>query len=266
MWKIGSVVTGVAQPQILETYERERHPVAEQLMKLDAKLVNAYEQKGASISQVSRIRDEHVGFMSGVEVTYPPSLLVASQQNKSWAKGITVGRRMKSVPVVNHADGSTVQLANVLSSNGAWRLLVFAGDLGQSKQVDRLRAFAERFDTQALLSSSRRTRPLSERQLMLEAILIHAGARTSVKFMDLPELFRPFDEKLGWDYGKIFADDESYGHGSGRAYNEYGIREGEGCVVLVRPDQHVAMVADIEEVGRLESHISQWHTAIYIDN
>ncbi|KAL2842556.1 FAD binding domain-containing protein [Aspergillus pseudoustus] len=266
VWKIGSVVTGVAEPHILETYEGERHPVAEQLMKMDAKLVKAYEQKGASISQISRIRDGHAGFMSGVEVTYLPSPLIASQHSEPCAKGITVGMRLKSVPVMNHADGSIVQLTSVLSSNGAWRLLVFAGDLGQSKQVARLRAFSQRFDKQPLLSSSKRTIPLNEWHMVLEVILIHAGARTSVKFIDLPELFRPFDEKLGWDYEKIFADDQSYGHASACAYHEYGIREGEGCIILVRPDQHVAMVADIEDVESLESYISQWHTARHIDN
>jgi phenol 2-monooxygenase len=260
VWKLGSVITGVAQPTILETYEIERHPVAEQLMKMDAQLVEAYERTGGSISHVSQIRDEHAGFMSGVEVTYPESLLVTSKGGTEKVRGITVGMRMRSFPVVNHADGSTVQLANVLSSNRAWRLLVFAGDLLQSEQVERLRAFAENFNKQPLLSSSRRTVPLIRGHMTLEVILIHAGSRSSVSFMDLPEIFRPFDEKLSWDYGKVFADDESYGQGGGQAYREYGIPEDTGCLVLVRPDQHVAMVTAIGDVEQLESYVSGWHS------
>ncbi|KAL3466999.1 FAD binding domain-containing protein [Aspergillus heterothallicus] len=265
VWKLGSAITGVADPQILETYESERHPVAEQLMKMDSQLVEAYEQKGASISQISEIRDENAGFMSGVEVTYPPSLLIAKEKGEACAKGIPVGMRMRSVFVVNHADGSTVQLANVLSSNGAWRLLVFAGDLGQSQQLDRLAEFAKRFEKQQHLSKSKRTVPLIGSQLVLEGILIHVGSRTSVDFMDIPEMFRPFDDKLGWDYGKVYVDDGSYGHGSGNLFREFGVHE-NGCVVLVRPDQHVAMVTRMEQVESLESYISELHSARTIDN
>ncbi|KAL3490712.1 FAD binding domain-containing protein [Aspergillus germanicus] len=264
-WKLGSVITGVAQPMILETYESERHPVAEQLMKMDAQLVEAYERTGGSISHVSQIRDEHAGFMSGVEVTYPGSLIVSSKSDSVQAKGITVGMRLRSWPVVNHADGSTVQLANALSSNGAWRLLVFAGDLRQARQVERLAAFAENFNKQPLLSSSRRTVPLIRGHMTLEVILIHAGSRSSVSFMDLPEIFRPFDEKLGWDYGKVLADDESYGQGSGQAYREYGIPEDTGCLVLVRPDQHVTMVTAIGDVEQLESYVSRWQAKTSVD-
>jgi phenol 2-monooxygenase len=266
IWKLGSVITRVAQPTILETYESERHPVAEQLMKMDGELVEAYERTGGSISHVSQIRDQHAGFMSGVEVTYPESLLVASKSGPAKAKQITIGMRMRSCPVVNHADGSTVQLANVLSSNGAWRLLVFAGDLRQAQQVDRLRAFADNFRRQPLLSGSRRTVPLRNGQMTLEVILIQAGSRSSVDFMDLPEIFRPFDEKLGWDYGKVFADDDSYGQGSGHAYREYGIPEDSGCLVLVRPDQHVAMVVAMGKEAQLERYISRWHVRNSVDN
>ncbi|KAL2786246.1 FAD binding domain-containing protein [Aspergillus keveii] len=266
VWKLGLVITGVAQPTILETYESERHPVAEQLMKMDAELVEAYERTGGSISHVSQIRDEHAGFMSGVEVTYPESLLVASKGGTERAKGITVGMRMRSWPVVNHANGSTVQLANVLSSNGAWRLVVFAGDLRQSEQTERLGAFTENFNKQPLLSSSRRTVPLKKGHMALEVILIHAGSRSSVSLMDLPEIFRPFDEKLGWDYGKVFADDESYGQGSGHAYREYGISEDTGYLVLVRPDQHVAMVTGIGDEEQIERYFSRWHARSSVYN
>ncbi|KAJ0413754.1 FAD binding domain-containing protein [Aspergillus carlsbadensis] len=266
VWKLGSVITGVAQPTILETYESERHPVAEKLLKMDAELVEAYEQTRGSISHVSQIRDQHAGFMSGVEVRYPPGLLVASRNNSVQAKNITVGMRMKSCPVVNHADGSTIELANILSSNGAWRLLVFAGDLREARQVERLKVFAQNFHKQPLLSTSRRTVSLKRGHMTLEVVLIHAGPRTSVNFMDLPEIFRPFDENVGWDYGKVFADDESYGQGNGHAYGEYGILEDTGCLVLVRPDQHVAMVTAIGDDEQMERYISGWYAKNLVDN
>ena len=40
--------------------------------------------------------------------------------------------------------------------------------------------------------------------------------------MELPNLFKPFDENLGYDYWRVFAD-ELYSGKQGRAYQQYGI-------------------------------------------
>ncbi|KAL3473832.1 FAD binding domain-containing protein [Aspergillus californicus] len=249
VWKLGSVITRVLGPNILETYHLERHPVAEKLMKMDARLVQAYERKESRISEVGKVRESYAGFMSGVAVTYPPSVLVASKDDgdSSCATNIKLGMRLRTVPVVNQADASTIQLARALSSNGAWRLLVFSGDL------DRLATLGEQFLRQPHLSSWRRA------SIALEIILIHPGRRDSVNLLELPEIFHPFDDKLGWDYGKVFADDSNYGDGCGRAYNEYGVNKDAGCLVLCRPDQHVAWVGCIDQVSRLNDYLSAFH-------
>jgi hypothetical protein len=41
----------------------------------------------------------------------------------------------------------------------------------------------------------------------------------------------------GVDHYKVFADDESYHRGHGRAYEMLGIDPVKGCMVLCRPDQ-----------------------------
>ncbi|KAL4899370.1 hypothetical protein BDW74DRAFT_163547 [Aspergillus multicolor] len=259
VWKLGSVITGALSPKILETYELERHPIAEELMRMDSELVQTYEQQNAPISEVSKVRREFSGFMSGVEVTYRPNLLIASKDDDkqpAHARQIKLGRRLTTVPVVNQADGSTVQLAKVLPSNGAWRLVVFAGDLRQSEGVKRLEAFADAFKDQSHCPRLRKESTSDLKGMVLEAILIHKSPRTFIKLLDLPEMFHPFDERLGWDYGKAFADDATYGQGSGGAYAEYGIDKRKGCVVLCRPDQHVAWVGGLEEVSDLDAYFS----------
>jgi phenol 2-monooxygenase len=39
------------------------------------------------------------------------------------------------------------------------------------------------------------------------------------------------------DVHKVFIDDESYNSGHGQAYQQYGIAEDQGAVIIIRPDQ-----------------------------
>ncbi|KAL4793903.1 FAD binding domain-containing protein [Aspergillus venezuelensis] len=257
-WKLGSVVTGGLDPKILETYELERRPVAEELMKMDNSLVHAYEEKKGSISEVNKVRHSYVGFMSGAEVTYAPNVLVGSESSNN----IKVGMRLRSVAVASQADGCPTELARAMPGNGAWRVLVFAGDLERKQNHERIEAFADVFEACPLGSRSRRTSPPVNGALIIEVIMIHAGPRTSVNLLDLPEVFHPVDEELGWDYSKVFADDGTYGRDTGHAYEEYGIEKQAGCLVLCRPDQHVAWVGELEDVPRLNNHFSKFLSAI----
>ncbi|KAL4936798.1 hypothetical protein BDV06DRAFT_204272 [Aspergillus oleicola] len=258
-WKLGSVITGVINPMILQTYELERRPVAKELMRMDDSLVHAYERKGASIDEVNKVRHGYAGFMSGAKVTYAPNVLIGSRDGSN----IRPGMRLRSVVVVSQAGGCPMELTRAMPSNGAWRLLVFAGDLEQSENRERVAAFAEAFKRYLLGSSSRGASPPGNGDHMIEVIMIHPGPRTSVNLLDLPEVFHPFDEELGWDYGKVFADDGTYGRGSGHAYEEYGIDKQTGYLVLCRPDQHVAWIGALDDVSQLNDHFSEFLSTRY---
>lgn len=234
---------------------------------MDSRLVHAYEENKASISEVSKVREGYTGFMSGVEVTYQPNVLVSSDGARESTKGtnIKLGMRLGTVPVVNQASACTIQLAELLSSSGAWRLLVFSGDLQQRKNVDRLAKFAETFQGQQHASSSQQPGS-QEWQPSVDVILVHPGPRMPVNLLELPELFHPFDEKLGWDYGRVFADDGAYGGGNGHAYEEYGIDRDTGCLALCRPDQHVAWIGGLEQASHLDAYFSALHNLDTFDN
>lgn len=63
-----------------------------------------------------------------------------------------------------------------------------------------------------------------------------------------PEITRPRIGQYGYrTYDSIFSDEKSYHDGGGCAYLGYGINpDGDGCVVLIRPDQHVAEVSSFD--------------------
>ena len=76
---------------------------------------------------------------------------------------------------------------------------------------------------------------------------MHSAARTEVDIFDFPPIFRPFSETAGFDYGKVFVDDESYHEGHGNAYEAYGIDAEKGCAVVIRPYQYVGWIREVDD-------------------
>ena len=86
--------------------------------------------------------------------------------------------------------------------------------------------------------------------------MIHCAQRQDTELLDLHEIFHPFDEKLGWDYDKVFVDSLSYHERHGEAYMEYRVDKGRGCVIIARPDQYVGWVGDFENVQNMDRYLS----------
>lgn len=251
VWKLASVITRIADPDILDTYNSERQPVAEELLEMDRRLVQAYQEGDGASDAVEHVRQQYAGFMSGVQITYPPNVLVSSPNecsaDTSLAKHITLGMRIPSFPVTRQADAACIPLADTLASDGAWRLIVFAGNLQQPETMKRLDDFAGAFSKLSHLSPV-----LTNGSPVVGTILVHSSPRVSVNLCDVPDVFRPFDEAAGYDYWRIFADDGGFGTEPGLAYKGYGIQESSGCLVLCRPDQHVAWIGGLEKVEALD--------------
>lgn len=257
IWKIGAVLTGHMDPLILDTYESERRPVAEKLMTLDSQLVQEYEYEGAKDPRyISQARDSYAGFMSGVDVKYGSSKLVdngTGDGTTRLAKHINLGMRIPLVSLVYQCDDTHENLGRRLKSDGSWRLLVFPGDLRQKERMDTLHAFADVFIDLFQMKPRQRKLAAKNPSLVTEPILIHPCPRSAVNLLDLPDMFHPFDERLGWDYWKVFAEDERE-----PTYQVYGIeREGPCCLVLCRPDQHVAWIGSTENANNLKTFISE---------
>lgn len=255
VWKLAAVITNGADPIILETYHSERRPVAEQLMTLDSCLVQAYENEQTDkISGIYEIREQNAGFMSGTDVSYNNSVLVAKEGKdgaKQLAQNVEIGMRLPSCSIIYQCDGVMLHLAQKLASNGAWRLLVFSGDLRQQERMNTLAQFAQTYTQRSHPGHLQQTEAKKWHCHTIEVLLIHSSPRSVVNLLDLPNFFHPFDDTMGWDYWKVFADDMD------EAYAEYGIgKDGPGCLVLCRPDQHVAWIGGIEDTLGLDNYFS----------
>jgi phenol 2-monooxygenase len=144
-------------------------------------------------------------------------MLVNKHADQSLAEKLAIGERIPSVKVLNQSDARPWHLHELLPCNGRWRVLVFPVGAAFEGSILEGPAF--------------------------EVLAIHGAKRTDVTIFDFPLVFRRFDEIEGWDYGKIFVDDDSYHEGHGQIYREFGIED--GCIVIVRPDQHVSYVGSL---------------------
>jgi phenol 2-monooxygenase len=54
------------------------------------------------------------------------------------------------------------------------------------------------------------------------------------------------------DLHKTYIDDEHYNAGHGHAYEKYGVDPEKGAVVVVRPDQYVAKILQLDDGNAVE--------------
>ncbi|KAI9038226.1 2-polyprenyl-6-methoxyphenol hydroxylase [Aspergillus affinis] len=280
-WKLASVVKGMATPELLHTYESERRPVGDRLVSFDkqmcrgictpSKVDKALTSRGEA-SPLKLSLSEENSSASGLGVTYEPSLLIAGSEHRQpvtktesthplskphLAKGIKVGSRFPSYKVLSQSDSRPWHLQQRLRSTGQWNLVVFGGSIADEGQRDRVEGFAASLSRPDSFFTKINQNIHHSLVGSIAAHLVHSSCHEKVELMELPEIFRPFHPEGGYEYDHVFADDAGYGEGCGHAYESYGIAS-QGCLVLIRPDQHVAFVGDLEDTAALEAFFARF--------
>ena len=166
------------------------------------------------------------------------------------ATKIDIGKRMASFKVLNHADARPWHLQELLKSNGRWRVVVFPGRLTEPHNMQRLEKLGE------LLGGPNSfirqfTPPGKPIDSVIEVLTVHSGPRAGIELLDLPEAFHPHHGDMGWDYWKVYVDEISYHEGHGEAYANYGIDPSRGASVILRPDQYVSWVGEVDDYEQM---------------
>ena len=273
-WKICSVIKGLAKPEILQTYELERRNVALDLIRIDKETSAYYAGESTRLPRedLQTFRERVYSFLSGVAVEYGPSVLTASTAkddtcrndvfcDQSLATGIILGRRIPSATIVNLASARPIELASLLPSTGAWRVLVFPGDLTEPSQMERISKLGAALNLAQSCLNIFKDRTRTPVKPMIELYAIVAGGRKvrdNVPLLSLPDVFHPFDEQLGWDYDRVFVDEKSAlkAEEAVSVYEKFGIDQMSGCIVACRPDQHVGFIGKLEDPASLEKYFS----------
>lgn len=278
-WKLASVIHGVAPPSLLRTYHQERLPIARRLIEFDKRICRGMLEADNTFNEDHRkaLVEENTS-MSGLGIAYEANMVISKPGkavnghsslsiDPDQFKTIRVGSRIPSALVLRHADSQPCEFQTLFASTGQWNLVVFGGDIVNEEQRQRVANVA------AVLSSPKSAvQRMNARNAIrgngafgsVAVYLLHSASRTEIDIGGLPEVFRPPDDDTGFDYGKVFVDNKSYHAGGGNAYEGYGVGP-RGCLVLLRPDQHVAFKGDLESISELESFLDsiQPATSVY---
>lgn len=229
---------------LLHTYSAERQAIAKELIDFDresAALLSAAskaasEGKDFDPSENQRYFVRHGRYTAGTATQYHPSIITSQPTHQHLAKGLTIGMRFHSAPVIRLADARPVHLGHTMKANGRWRLFAFAG-AGDSTAADSgIRSLCA-FLGESSESPVRKYTPAGE-DIDVRAVFQQEHRELEVETM--PSFLLPSKGRYGLrDYEKMFCPDLKRGND---IFDMRGIDREWGCMVVVRPDQYIAHV------------------------
>jgi phenol 2-monooxygenase len=258
-WKLRLVLQGrirAAPPErLLRTYETERRPVAQDLIAFDRGYLKLFAAPSAAFdSEMLRA----MKFTTGLSIRYPRSCAVqlprgVDDLGPSLLKADLVpGKRLQDFQAIYHADGTTARIQKRMQATGAFRVIVFAGDIAEASQFARVQKLG-RFLADAesglgqLSMLPEGNDSAAWRTVPVEVLVVHCADRARVELLDMHEVYRPWSSDEGYDYWRVFADAESVMEGHGRVYERLEIDRKEGCCAVVRPDGYIGAVVDVDD-------------------
>lgn len=254
-WKLAAVLQGKSDPKLLQTYETERRLVAHMLINADAEMSKLVATKPLSGQTDSKVKTDtrdiakfvarQNGFIAGTSIQYEPSYLCTGQENQHLAKGLHIGQRFHSAEAIRVADGGRQHLGHLNKADGRWRVFIF-GD--KQSPADSASGSHQLIDFLANAESSP-VRKYTPQGADIDSVIdVYAVfQQQDLAIETLPEFLWPAKGKYGLrDYEKVFHAEEG-----NDVFDLRGIDRSNGCMLVVRPDQHVATVLPLNGFSAL---------------
>ena len=264
-WKLGSVIRGHSSPQILHTYAAERRAIAEELLAFDRELATMFSEQEASSAEggedahrATKLQEYMVkadGYVSGTLTEYKPSQIVAEPAHQYLARGFDVGKRFHSNPVVRLADARPIHLGHVLEADGRWRIIAFSNGEDPTEHSSEIWKLADFLENAAESPVKKYTPTESDIDAIMELLVVFQQGYRDINMQDVPAFLSPSKGAYELrDYNKLFCPDLDNGND---IFVERGI-DREGCIVVMRPDQHVANVLPLNGYGDLAAFFDEF--------
>jgi phenol 2-monooxygenase len=254
-WKLAAVLQGRSPASLLHTYSAERQAVAKDLIDFDREW--AAMLSGGAISDptaVQRYFVQHGRYTAGTATRYLPALLTGASTHQHLAKGLTIGTRFHSAPVLRMGDGKLMQLGQTLLADGRWRLMAFAGQSDKAEATSPIGKLC-RYLVESPQSPLKRYTPTgADVDTVFDVRAVFQQSHHELAITDMPYLLFPHKGRYGLhDYEKAFCalDDENQ--------NIYALRQIDrqnGCLVIVRPDQYIAHVLPLDDTDTLAASLT----------
>ena len=255
-WKLAHVLQGRAAPSLLRTYSAERWGEAKRLVDTDhewARIMSAppgqSELDNSDEPRFVRQFKENLEFTGGLAVKYAESVLIGGPRHQALAKGLPIGRRFHSAPVVRVSDAMQMQLGHVAEADGRWRLYAFAGRNDRSAAGSAIHKLADWLEKDRHSPVVKFTRKDEDIDGLIDLRAVFQQTFDQLAYENMPPLLKPNKGKLGLqDHEKVFCVDHK---GAGDIFEMRGIDRDKGCLIVVRPDQYIAHVLPLDAYGEL---------------
>ncbi|KAF5345772.1 hypothetical protein D9758_011884 [Tetrapyrgos nigripes] len=161
--KLALVLNKVAKPDILATYNLERKRVADQLLAMDAKLIDLFAKHSEAVKNSSKdaqsaaaatnnelfkFQRSQAAYQTGLSITYDESFLVRSPGpndgpsetvREMGGHGLIPGRRLLPVTVTRYLDGCAMRLLEATQPfDGHFTIFLCLGDLFSPGKMERI--------------------------------------------------------------------------------------------------------------------------------
>ncbi len=254
-WKLASVIRGQNQPSLLKTYASERRKVANMLINADREMSalvatkpNAETEANTSkTAEIEKFIARQNGFIAGTSIGYDESYICTGMQHQHLATGFAIGQRFHSAMATRLVDGRPVHLGHLNKADGRWRLFIFADDkspLAADSEANKLFKFLQESE-QSPINRYTTTGQDIDSVIDICAVL----PQQDIEIQDLPALLWPAKGKLGLhDYEKVYHTCNEHD-----VFTQRGINRQAGCVVVVRPDQHIGTLLPLNAHDQLSA-------------
>jgi len=258
-WKLIAVLTGRADPSLLHSYSGERRAAAKGLVEFDhrwARVVGARAQDDASdgLPRVAREFVNNLPFTCGLTIQYERSALTGATTHQALATGFDIGKRFHSAPVIRLADAKPMHLGHCIEADARFRLFLFAPADDTGAAGGAIASLCDWLEHDPASPLRRHTAPGEDVDAVIDTRAVFQQGFRALDYATMPTLLRPHVGRYGLcDYEKVFCADLRRGED---IFAMRGIDRTRGCMVAVRPDQHVGHVLPLDARQALAAYFT----------
>jgi phenol 2-monooxygenase len=258
-WKLASVLRKRSPPSLLHSYSAERQAIARELIDFDREWAALLaSSKGFDPAETQNYFVRHGRYTAGTAAHYTPSILTGEATHQHLAKGLAIGMRFHSAPVIRVADAKPVHLGHTVRADGRWRIFAFAGAEDPALPNSGIRSLCEFLVGSQDSPVRKYTSQAEDIDAVIDVRAIFQQDHHALAIETMPSLLLPQKGRYGLcDYEKIFCADLKSGND---IFALRGIDRERGCMVIVRPDQYVAHVLPLDDHGALSAYFDGFMT------
>lgn len=261
-WKVASVLQGKCKPELLQTYSTERRKVAFQLINADKELSRLVATRPTSddvspeaktnTADIEKFMARQNGFVAGTAIEYYPSYISTGQENQQLATGFKIGQRFHSAQAIRVSDGDRQHLGHLNKADGRWRIFVFGNKQNPAEASSdsyKLIEFLANSDTSPV---QKYTPAGTDVDSVFDVYGVFQQQDLAIENMQ--DYLWPAKGKYGLrDYEKVFHAEEG-----NDIFDLRSVDRSQGCMVIVRPDQHIANILPLSAHDELTAFFDEF--------